>query len=232
MKLLYSVVRYIIIVFMLAVISCEKDTTDMGDGPPARIVFQITTKGMSGLPKLNGAQIDSITLTSVKVVIDEIEFESSDEDSHSFELEEPFIQELNVNGIIHEVQNVAVPFGVYEEMEIAVDQLKEGDGLVYTNNPELQNVSVRVEGYLDGNETEEFIFTSSMELEQEFEFDPPLILDENNPSTVITLIIDLSTWFVEDNSSYLDPRIPQNKPMIEENIKNSFEVFEDEEDDD
>jgi len=129
-------------------VSCEKDTTGVGDSQNAIDSFRITSQGMTTIKKSGSVQLDSLTLTSVRVVIDEIEFESSDEDTLDFEFEKPFVRELSVSNMIHEVATVNVPFGVYEKMEIEVDRLKQETGEVYLNNPELQDLSIRVEGYL------------------------------------------------------------------------------------
>jgi len=57
------------------------------------------------------------------------------------------------------------------------------------------------------------------------------VLDETNPATKIILTIDLSSWFLDGSNQLLDPRIPQNRSLIEANIESSFEVSEDDDDD-
>jgi len=210
--------------------SCSKDSSDF-KSDAANIKVSIVTVGGNSFPKTINTQINSITLTSVRVVIDGIEFESIDEDSMDFELEDPFIQSLNVSGTLHEIDNVTVPFGEYKEMEIEIDRLKSEDGQVYIDNPELQNQSIRVEGYLDGDTSNTFLFLSQMEVEQESEFDTPLVLDESSPSTNVVLEVDLSTWFLDGNNQLVDPNDPDNKSLIENNIQKSFHVFEDDDDD-
>jgi len=199
--------RQISLAFILSVLalSCSKDSTDF-KSDSANIKFSIITQGGNSFSKSSNAQVDSLTLTSVRVVIDGIEFESTAEDSLDFELEEPFVQDLNVSGTLHPIDNVSVPFGEYDEMEIEIDRLKSEDGQVYLDNPELQNQSIRVEGYLDGDTSNTFLFLSQMEVEQEFEFDTPLVLDETSPSTNVVLEVDLSTWFV-DGSNQLVIRV-------------------------
>jgi hypothetical protein len=136
-----------------------------------------------------------------------------------------------VGSILHEIQTVHVPFGSYSESEIKIDELDEEDGPAYFQTPELRNKSVIVTGYVNGDPNEMFIFASDISAEQEREFDPPLILDENSPSTNVVLTIDMDMWFVDGNSNVLDPRDPNNKSIIEENIKNSIGIFEDEDGD-
>ena len=174
---------------------------------------------------------DMVTITSARIVIDEIEFESSTKDSVDFEFEDPFVQDLMIDTTLQRITTVQVPFGTYEEMEIEIDDLNPRDSTAFAQNPELQNLSIRVEGYLNGDSTNTFIFTSALSEEQEREFDPPLVIDENTPSTNIVLTIDTGMWFVDNNNNPIDPTIENNRKLIERNIKASLKVFEDDDDD-
>ncbi|KAA3610707.1 MAG: hypothetical protein D8M58_20925 [Calditrichaeota bacterium] len=173
----------------------------------------------------------TITITEARIVIDEIEFESSLGDSLDFEFEQPFIQDLVSGNNLHEIESVEVPFGSYKETEIEIDDLDPKDGDVYAQNPVLQDISVLVKGFVNGDSSEAFVFTSDIEAEQEKEFDQPLVLDENSPSTNIVISVDIAGWFINDQGQDLDPRISENRSIIEDNIEASFEIFEDEDDD-
>ena len=125
----------------------------------------------------------------------------------------------------------APPTGIYEEMEIEIDKLDEEDGAVFTQNPELQYLSIRVEGFLHDDTANTFVFTSDLSAEQETEFEPPLVIDETTPSTNVVLTIDMGMWFVDNNNNPVDPRLEDNRSIIESNIKASIKVFEDDDDD-
>ena len=212
--------------FMLH-IGCSSPTSSPTEGR-----IKISVKGVANTAANSLSKSASVvTITSARVVIEEIEFESSIEDSIDFELEEPFVQDLAVDSSLHEIATVQVPFGIYEEMEIEIGKLDEEDGAVFTQNPELQNLSIRVEGLLNGDPTNPFVFTSDLSAEQKREFEPPLIIDETTPSTNVVLTIDLATWFVDNNNNPLDPTLAENRSLIERNIKASIQVFEDEDDD-
>jgi hypothetical protein len=171
------------------------------------------------------------TITSARVVIEEIEFESSLGDTFDFELEQPFVQDLIMGSILNEIETIEVPFGSYKESEIEIDELDPEDGAVYSQNPELQGRSIVVKGYLNGDPNNTFMFTSDLEEEQEREFEPPLVLNESEPSTSIVLAIDMGMWLVDGDGNLLDPSFESNRSMIEGNIKASIDVFEDEDDD-
>ena len=170
------------------------------------------------------------TITSAQVVIKKIEFKSTGGDSMDFELKQPFVQDLLTMDTLQVIQNVSIPFGSYKGSEIKIDVLKSQDGSAFSQNPELQGKSILVKGYLNGDPAQTFTFTSSQDVEQEVDFASPLIIDENSPSTNVVLSINMNTWLVDSNGNPLDPTNPQDRSKIEENIKRSFKVFEDKDD--
>ncbi len=215
-------------VLMLVQMSCSSPTSS----EPTDGLIKISIKSVANTNSNSLSKSASfVTLTSVRVVIEEVELENSLEDSLDFELEEPFVQDLLVGSVIQEIATIQVPFGSYKEMEIEIDELGPEDGSVYAGNPQLQDLSIYVEGFLIGDSTQAFIFTTDLEEEQEEEFDPPLVLDENSFSTNVVLTINMDMWFVDENGNFLDPRSAANKSKIENNIKNSIDAFEDDDDD-
>lgn len=195
------------------------------------IKISIKNNGNGSFVKALGKVIDQVTITRAQIVIEQIEFESTEGDSFDFELEVPFIQDLMLDTNAHVIQSIQIPFGSYKESEIEIDDLDSLYGNIYTQNPDLQDRSVFVQGYLNDNPNDTFTFSSDLEEEQEMEFNDPLVLNQNSPSTNIVLLIDTATWFFDNSGNFLDPRISANKSQIEENIKNSIDVFEDEDDD-
>jgi len=188
--------------------------------------------GNAGGSAVQSLQVNAanVTITSVRIVIDEVELESSVGDTLDFELEQPFIKDLMAGSGTQVIQTVQVPAGSYKELEIEIDELNPKDGAVYTANPELQGRSVLVRGYVD-TPADTFRFVSDLEEEQEQEFEPPIVLDENSPATNIVLTLNMDLWFVDEKGNFLDPRLQENKSAIEGNIKNSIDAFEDKDDD-
>lgn len=215
-------------ILLLLQISCSKNPTSSN---PTEGRIKISIKSVSNTASASlGKSTNNATITSVRVVIKEIEFTSNVDDTLDFELDAPFVQDLTVDSNLHEISTVQIPFGIYEEMEIKIDELNEENGSAFTQNPDLQNLSIRAEGFLNGDATNTFVFTSDLSVEQEREFNPPLILDETTPSTNVVLTIDLGMWFVDKNNDPLDPNLEGNRSIIERNIKASIKVFEDDDD--
>lgn len=214
-------------VLLLLYINCSPTASVPTEGR-----IKVSVRALGGAASNASSKLaNSVTITRAQVVIREIEFESSIKDSVDFEFEDPFVQDLAVDSSLHVIGNVQVPFGTYEEMEIEIAKLEDKDGAAFTQNPDLQNLSIRVEGFLNGDPNSTFLFTSAISAEQETEFDPPLVIDETTPSTNVVLTIDLRTWFVDNNNNPLDPTLEGNRSIIENNIKASINVFEDEDDD-
>ena len=181
-------------------------------------------------PGVPGKRLNGVTSTSARIVIEKIKFKGTVEDSMDFELKNPFVQDLLAGANLHEITTVDVPFGTYEEMEIKIDELDETQSVAYSRYPERQNLSIRIAGHWDNNVDSTFVFTSDLSEEQAQEFNPPLTLDETRPATNLVLTLDMASWFVDRSGNPLDPALSENRSRIEENIKSSFSVFEDEDD--
>lgn len=230
MKFLVMLSPTVSAMLLLTLFSCNDNPASP---PPDAGTIKISVKSVysGALNKSAGNTTASVTISSAQLVIDKIELKSDVDDSLDFEFEEPFVQDLALDTNVHEIQTVQVPFGTYEESEIKIDELEAEDSAAYAQNPELQDRSILVKGFVDGDTSQTFVFSSDLSAEQEREFDPPLVLNENSPSTNLVLIINLDTWFVDDDGDPLDPRSHGNKEIIEDNIKKSIDIFEDEDDD-
>jgi len=171
------------------------------------------------------AAADSVTVTSARVVIEKVELESVENSALDFKLSEPFVQDLVTITTLQDIQTLQIPFGMYDELKVEVDDLDPQDGAVYTQNPELQDLSILVKGVRNGSEP--FEFSSDISLHVKVKFDPPIEINESTLNTNIVLGIDLNAWFLDDQGNFLDPTLPGNKARIEANIRNSFHAFED-----
>ncbi len=198
---------------------------------PGSVKLSIRVMSAMASPKISIPQAQQITITAAKVVLDEIELESTNGDSLDFESDSPLAVNLNLAGAMTVLDSVSLPFGTYNELELEIHKLESEDGAVYNANPDLQERSLYVRGYVDGDTNAVFVFTSDLEVEQEQEFSPPLVIDQNSPNTNVVLTIDTSMWFSDGAGGYLDPRVGQNQDAIERNIKASINAFEDEDDD-
>lgn len=101
-------------------------------------------------------------------------------------------------------------------------------------NPGFDTVSVLVKGTFNGTA---FTFVSRMDVEQEFDFSPPLVVDASGTATNLTLRLRLDTWFKNAGTGALINPATANpggasEGLVTSNIQRSAKAFEDKNHDD
>lgn len=182
----------------------------------------------------SGVQSDHVTITGAKMLIRRVEFKSDLEDdgvaddSLDFQTN-PLVVELNLDGTINEVAVSEVQTGSYDEIEFDVHKPEENET---PPDPDFkigdsgdERFSVIIRGSFNG---QNFVYRSNENMEQELELNTPLVISEETENLNVTLTVDLSEWFVDENGNELDPTNPDNENAIDESIERSFEnIFED-----
>lgn len=218
---------------------------DDGTGPGTSISLSVTVPQAGSMQSIaSPALFDlvysdgtaTLTLTSVELVLREIELERVDDEScdSTFEGSEDLCEEfeaaprvfpLPMDGTTEAVLSISdVPEGLYDELEIEVHKVSNdpGDAGILATRPDLADVSIRVEGDVGGTP---FVFTTEVEEEFEFALSPPI--DPSAGPVNVTLAVDVESWFRANDGSILDPSDEANRSEIENNIQQSFEAFED-----
>jgi hypothetical protein len=188
---------------------------------------------------------NTLVISQVEMVVEELEIErvegtvtcaddvsGDSDDCEELELE-AFLLDLPLSPGATQVISVPVDTGSYDEFEITVHKPEAGgdDDAFLAAHPDFEGVSIRVQGTWNGTP---FTYETDLDAEQEIDLVPPLVVTEAG-STDFTLFIDLATWFRAGDSSLIDPSSANvgqpNEGVVKENIKNSFEAFEDEDHD-
>ena len=125
-----------------------------------------------------------------------------------------------------------VPPGTYDEVEFEIHKPESSDDAAFlAANPDFAGVSIRVEGSYNGTP---FVYLSHLDVEMEFDLVPPLVIGESGAAD-LTLFVDLGTWFRAGDGSLVDPASANtgggNEGLVNENVKNSLEAFEDDDHD-
>lgn len=187
------------------------------------------------------------TLGSARVVLREIELDlaGADDLEEGDEAEDvevgPYLIDLagaDFNGTLQQgFLEAQVPAGTYEEVEFEVHKLDGDDARdaeASAGDPNglgemmAAGLSISVEGV---NATSgAFTFASDLNEEQEREV-PVVIGDAGDGIDNINLSIDPNGWFVAEGGGCLDPSDAANESEIEENIKLSIDVEEDDDED-
>ncbi len=234
-------------------VACGDDATGPGTAAPS-ISLSVSIPASAPTPAItSGISFDrvfmdgasTLTLTRVAMVLRDVELEQEfgecddlpdmiEDDCEEFETG-PFLLELPMDETVQTVFAISdVPLGTYDELEFKVhkpEDAVEGDTSFLTLNPDFVDVSIRVEGDFDGTP---FVYESDLNAEQEAQLNPPLVVTDGT-SLNITFSVDVATWFRAADGSLIDPATANkgelNEGIVEENIKASIDIFEDDDKD-
>ena len=216
-----------------------------------QISLSFTTKSASTLRASTGFSRDvvvgpagELVLKKIQLVLDRIELAPSgatvcaddeaegDDDRMSGDddcedmARDPILVDVPVDDAVHTVISVPVAAGTYTKLEAKLDPASAAQVAALGASSDMLGKSIRVEGTFKGVP---FVFTSPLRTSLEFEFDPPLVVDASTKNATVN--IDVTKWFIASNGSVIDPATANpggsNALLVANNIRNSFEAFED-----
>ena len=210
----------------LTAVACNSMDSVPGEEASIQLQMQVQTSNTAAKLTTANQEISELTIDEVRLYVDEMELENIENDSLEFEIED-FIVNLPLDGSPLTLDEIVLPQGLYDEFELEIEKAEEDVNVSDTDfRDETGTYSVVVKGTYN---TEPFTFRSSEDFGFELELNPPLELGENE-SSVLKVSIDVSSWFKGSSDENLDPNDQANYEMINQNIENSFEGFEDEND--
>lgn len=194
------------------------------------------------------AGTDALVITKAQLVIARIELQrvgatcasdavtGDDNDANEDDCAElqlaPSIVDLPVSGNVVNALSVSVPEGTYSALEAKLRPVRSGSdrGLgsstFLTAHPDLDGVSVLVQGTFNGNP---FTYAGAVSTGVERNFSPPLAVTTDPLN--LTVDVDLATWFRSSTGALIDPRSANaggaNADRVADNIKRSFHAFRD-----
>lgn len=207
---------------------------------PARSVASVTAAGDTTVIALGN---DTIILRSVQLVLKHIEAKmvetsACDSSPASQDCEEfeagPTLVSLPL-GVTSTATVIAVdaPAGQYDEIEFEIHKAdSSADAAFVAANPGFGGVSVMVTGtYSAAGSRSDFTYTTSLDASEEIALNPPVTVGAGSGLNV-TLRVDVGGWFLDGTGSTLvDPASAnhggQNESLVNDNIKQSFEAFKD-----
>ncbi len=220
-------------------------------GPEGRgqVTLNLATRPALAAPGMAALVSDTLSdgtnqlvIDQVELVVREIELErvnddacddvagANDDDCEELEFG-PILLDLPLGPGVDRTFTVAVDTGTFDEIELDIhkpeDSGDQADRDFIAANPAFSDVSIRVTGTYNG---QPYVYTSDLNVEQELELAPPLVIQA--VSTVdITIFIDLGRWFVDGSGQLIDPATANKggafESVVEDNIKQSIEAFED-----
>jgi len=205
-----------------------------GKNASAPVASRSGTFGPS-LDVVVAAGANTITITKAQVVLGRIEVEpgtasaactgTETDDCPELKLD-PVLVDLPLDGTTKTDFGANIPAGTYRGIELKIRPVNSSDagGAAFlAANPSFSNVSVHVEGTYNG---QPFSYNSSLDAGIEMELSTPLTLTSGSGSN-LTLLIDVASWFKDSSGNAIDPTSSSNSSTIENQIKQSFRVFQD-----
>lgn len=214
----------------LAGLGCESKAD--GGGTPIAVHLRVAA------PATAFADSCGNTLTSARIVIREFEMDQTEDADEALDLESgPFLIDLvtaDFNGTFQ--QNLLlteIPAGEYDEVEFEVHKLEssdEHDAVAAAGDPALDAMlqageSISITGVNSTGGA--FSFSSDLSETQEKALDPTVVVGDSVTGIEgVTLSIDPNGWF-GSGAACLDPNDPANESLIEDAIKASIDLDED-----
>ncbi len=229
-----------------------------GNGPNSgRLSLSFATQGSaSAVAMADGAALSSrapesftdgqntLVITKVEMVLREVELQRVEVTDCNSQVEHDDCEEFEVGPVLldlplgtpERVFAIDLPPGTYDELEFEFHKVSNDDpqdAEFRAAHPDLVGTSIRVTGTYNG---QPFTYETDLDVEQEFDLNPPLVIDESATSTNLTVRVGLQDWFRNQQSGLLvDPgsanKGGQFEGLVKENIKQSIEAFEDDDED-
>lgn len=206
------------------------DTVEPLADNDVRVSLGLVTTSSNAASKIG---IESLDITSVKILLRTIQFHARTDDSGSDSLvfhTDPIVAQLELDGTPTELTVADLPIGSYYKMSFRIHKPEgnetppDPDFKIGTSGKE--RFSVLVNGTIDG---QPYVYRSSKAMHQIVDLEDDLVIDENTVSANVSLQVDLSKWFMDKDGQVLDPNDTSggNESRIDKSIRDSFRAFQD-----
>jgi hypothetical protein len=231
----------------VVLVACN-DSTGASRDPQVR--FNLATIAASGTAAASSASLavasapvtftdgtgNTLIVEQVELVLRQIELErggenacavAGDDRCESLELG-PILLDLPLGAGAVGQFTVPTDTGSYGKVEFEIHKASSSDDAGFVAaHPEFVDRSIRVTGTYNGTP---FTFWSDLDLEQEIELAPPLVVGEGGMAD-LTLFVNLDGWFRTSSGALIDPvtanKGQPNEGVVRQNIQDGMEAFED-----
>ncbi|HEX9582130.1 MAG TPA: hypothetical protein VF970_13595 [Gemmatimonadales bacterium] len=182
---------------------------------------------------------NTLIITRAEVVLREIEFKKLEVANCDAEPEPAGCEDVELGPVLVDLPlgtgavqkfEVDLPAGTYTEIEFDIHKVTSDavDAAFRAAHPDFPvGQSIRVQGTFNGTA---FVYQTELNVEQELDLATPLVVTDTT-TTNVTIRVGLAGWFRALNGSLLDPasgnKGQPNESLVNENIKESIEAFED-----
>lgn len=228
MKLSKTLLTIVAVVVFTVFAGC--DSQGVGSDDTVRVTLSIMAVNSGPAAKSASSTAE---VTAAKVLLRTIQFHARDLDEETEGVEfrsDPLVAVLDLNGMPIELTVAEIPFGTYHKVSFRIHKPEDGqtppDSDFKIGESGNERFSVIVDGMLDGFP---FQYRSSKSMQQQVDFEEDLVIDETMVDVKVTLLVDVSTWFMDDDGNELDPTddSASNTSRIGQSIRESFRIFKD-----
>jgi len=228
MKLSKTLLTIVTVVVFTVFAGC--DSQGVGSDDTVRVTLSIMAVN-SGPAAKSGSSIAEVT--AAKVLLRTIQFHARDLDEETEGVEfrsDPLVAVLDLDGMPIELTVAEIPIGTYHKVSFRIHKPADGetppDSDFKIGESGNERFSVIVDGMLDSFP---FQYRSSKSMQQQVDFEEDLVIDETMFDVKVTLLVDVSTWFMDGDGNELDPTddSASNTSRIDQSIRESFRIFKD-----
>ncbi len=145
----------------------------------------------------------------------------------------PYLVDVPVNGADGARVAVEVPAGTYSSIRLWLYKVTSSDSADVAfrqANPTFRDISLRLEGTFNGTP---FVFVNDVNAKLTVPLTEPLVVGTGGDDVTVT--IDLSTWFLRSSGGLYSPAAAntpgQVRAQVQNNIRNAFRAFRDDDKD-
>lgn len=210
------------------------DSSSTNDPANVSVVSQMTSAvanmTVKGGNEIQAATIDSIKITSVRVLMTEMKLFGDDTTSAKLLKTGPFVYKVDSTGTLITLANNTVTPGTYKKIKFEFHRFSASEATQYASDAVLKDFadnnrySVIITGYIYVNNTAEyFTFNASTTANVVLEFTPSLDLTSGSNTTLALQLAAEDVFKV--NNTLLDPRESKNVNDIENAIKSALKAI-------
>lgn len=175
-----------------------------------------------------GETVTELTVTRATVVLSELRLMNRTETGElTFETIRPYVLDITSLDAVKTLASIEIPDAdEFVRIEFRIDDLDKAYTEVVAEYPFMEEKSIRVEGYVNGDPSQSFLFETDLNETLRIEFAEPITLSPAVSSNLL-FALNVEQWFGSEFGGILDPRDSNNFSDIEHNFKNVIDAFED-----
>jgi len=212
---------------------CDSTNSTQGDLSTASLSFQVPANTI--MQKTTADTL--LRIESAKIYLRSIQFHSGLEDSSEHEMmdddsiavkSDPTVVNLDLTGNTNSVVVTEIPSGTYKRVSFRLHKPENSETVLDSDFVEgtggNQRFSVVVQGSYDGIN---FTYKSRRTANQHVDIEPPIVITDTVTFVNVTMLVDVNSWFMDSDSTMLNPSDSSNFTEIDNAIVRSFKAIKD-----